>query len=497
MGYSGAFTINDDVSKFLNREPAHFLDGAFQSSGGDTIPVFDPSSGVEIARVANATADEVDRAVQSAHRAFVDGRWRHLRAADRERILMKFADLIEQNGESLAQMETLEQGKSIHISRMIEVSGSVDWARYAAGLTTKLTGDTMEPSLPGGPLHWTAFTRREPVGVVAGISPWNFPMAIGLWKVLPALAAGCSVVLKPTEVAPLTALWLAELAVEAGLPEGVFNVVTGTGAVAGAALVQHPLIAKISFTGSTATGKAIARAAADGLKRVSLELGGKNPAIILADSDLDKVVQGLVIGGFTNQGQVCAAASRVYVEAALYDKLVDALGAILKDMPVGAGLDPAAQVNPLASAAHQHKVRRYLDDARDQGAEIISGAKTPDDGYFISPTLVLNPSDTLALKREEMFGPVLGVTRVKDADEAVALANDSELGLSASLWTNDLTKAMTLVPRIEAGTVWVNSHLMIDPAMPFGGFKQSGTGREFGPNWLHGFTEEKTICIAH
>ena len=274
MSYLHEFPPDAAVEAFLQRTPANFIGGVRKEGVGPTLPVYDPATGGEIARAIDSSAEQVDEAVTSAHRAFTDGRWRNLRAADRERILMRFVDLIEAVKEPLAQLETMEQGKSINLSRALEVGAAIDWSRYAAGLTTKLSGRTLEPSLPGGPAHWTAYTRREPVGVVGGISPWNFPLCIAMWKVMPALAAGCSIVLKPTEVAPLTALWLAELAMEAGLPEGVFNVVTGTGAGAGAALVRHPLVTKISFTGSTATGKAIARMASDDLKRLSLELGG-------------------------------------------------------------------------------------------------------------------------------------------------------------------------------------------------------------------------------
>lgn len=498
MAYTGPFTIEPKVADFLALDPAIFIDGMrVPSDGAATIPVYDPSSGSIIANAIDATVTDVDRAVRSAHAAFRDGRWRHMRPADREHILLKFAELVVEQGEVFAQLETLEQGKSIAISRMFEVGASSEWMRYVAGLTTKTSGRTFDTSLPGGPQHWTTYTRREPIGVVAGIAPWNFPMMIALWKVMPALAAGCSVVLKPSEVTPLTALMLAETAINAGVPDGVFNVITGGGAVAGAALTAHPLVAKVSFTGSTATGKAIGRAAMDNMTRVTLELGGKNPAIILKDADLSAVIPGLMAGGFLNGGQVCAAASRVYVEAPLYDDLVGALEGAIGGMTVGAGLDPSAQVNPLVSAAHQAKVLAYVEDARSNGANIITGAAVPGEGYFVSPTLVLDPGEKLKLTREEVFGPVLGITRVADAEEALARANDSNLGLGASLWTRDLASAMNLTPRIEAGTVWVNSHIFIDPNMPFGGFKQSGTGRDFGIDWLDAYTEMKSVCIAH
>ena len=498
MAYDGPFSLDSGAATFLARRPFLFVEGrAVESEGKETLSVFDPSSGRAIAEVPDATAGDVDWAVRSAHAAFRDGRWRHLRPADRERILMRFADLLVERGETVAQLETLEQGKSIQLSRMFEVGAASEWMRYAAGLTTKVCGRTFETSLPGGPQHWTAYTRREPVGVVAGISPWNFPVMIGVWKAMPALAAGCSVVLKPSEVTPLTTLWLAELAIEAGVPAGVFNVVTGTGSGAGAALTSHPLISKISFTGSTETGKAIGRSALDDLKRVTLELGGKNPAIVLKDADLSAVVPGLMLGGFVNGGQVCASASRVYVEAPLYDDLVGALEDAIQEMRVGPGMDPDSQVNPLASAAHQRKVQDLVEDARLKGGRLVTGAAVPDEGYYVAPTLLLNPDESMRLSRQEAFGPVLGIAKIVDAEEGIARANDSDFGLSASLWTRDLSSAMNLTQRIEAGTIWVNTHVVIDPNMPFGGYKQSGIGRDFGVDWLDPYMELKSVCISH
>ena len=490
------FEIRPAVRAVLSADPTVFIDAKRVATTGATLPVHDPATGRVIALAPDSDDATVDRAVRSARVAFEDGRWRDMRPADRERVLLRFADLVEHAVDELAQLETLEQGKSINIARMVEVPGAVEWMRFAAGLSTKITGQTMDVSLPGGPRRWTAYTRREAIGVVAAIAPWNFPILIAVWKIMPALAAGCSVVLKPSEVTPLTALRLAELAVEAGLPAGVFNVVTGRGAGCGRALVSHPFVAKIAFTGSTATGKAIGRAAMDGMKRVTLELGGKNPAIVLADADLGVVIPGLLAAGFLNGGQICAAASRVYVEAPIFDDLVAGLEAAIGDMNVGAGLDPAAQLTPLASAAHQAKVRAYLDDAR-TNSDVRLGVDIPEEGYFARPALVLNPDERLRLFREEVFGPILGITRVADAEDALARANASDLGLVASLWTRDLNSAMNLMRRIEAGVVWVNTHLQIDPVTPFGGYKQSGLGSEFGVNWLDAFLDTKSICIAH
>lgn len=498
MSPATSVAVSDAVRAFIAQDHRLFIDGHWQdSSGSNRIPVFDPATGQLLCHVVDATLADVDSAVRSAHAAFADRRWRGLRPAERERILLKLADLIEQRAEDFAQLEVLEQGKSINIARMIEVGGAVDWTRYAAGLATKVSGRTFDLSLPGGPGSWTAYTLREPVGVVAGIAPWNFPLLIALWKILPALAAGCSIVLKPSEVTPLTALMLAEVATEAGVPAGVLNVVTGTGVGAGQALTAHPLVAKISFTGSTATGKAIGRSAVDSLKRFTLELGGKNPALILRDADLGRVIPGLMAGGFLNGGQVCAAASRVYVEAPLYDDLVSALEAVLRGLSVGSGLDPATQVNPLVSREHQLKVQGYVEDARAAGVEVRGEIAVPGEGYFVSPALALDPDGRCRLGREEVFGPILGITRVESAEEGLLRANDTATGLTASVWTRDISAAMDLTRRLEAGTVWVNSHVFIDPNMPFGGFKESGIGRDFGTSWLDGYTEEKAVCIAH
>ncbi|WPU25265.1 aldehyde dehydrogenase family protein [Cedecea neteri] len=493
-------SVLGSVRQFLQRSHGLYIDGRWQTSDSETrLPVFNPADGQQISSSADASASDVDRAVTSAWRAFSSGVWANMLPAGRERILLRFADLLEQNTEELAQLETLEQGKSINISRAFEVGCTLNWMRYTAGLTTKISGQTLDVSIPMPEgARYQAWTRKEPVGVVAGIVPWNFPLLIGMWKVMPALAAGCSIVVKPSETTPLTLLRVAELATEAGVPDGVFNVVTGSGAGCGKALTEHPLIAKVSFTGSTATGKGIARAAADRLTRVTLELGGKNPAIVLKDADPAMVIEGLMAGSFLNQGQVCAASSRVYIEAPLFDTLVSGFEQAVKSLQVGAGMDPAAHINPLVSKVQQQKVAGYLAQAEEQRAELISGNQGPKgSGYYIAPTLVVNPSASLRLAREEVFGPVVNLVRVAAAEDALRQANDSDYGLTASLWTNNLQAAMQYTGRIEAGTVWVNSHTLIDANMPFGGMKQSGTGRDFGPDWLDAFTETKTVCVRY
>lgn len=488
------------VEQFLARQHGLFIDGAQQAAHSEQrLTIYDPATGEAISSTADANADDVDQAVMSAWRAFVDRRWAGRLPAERERILLRFADLVEQHTEELAQLETLEQGKSINISRMFEAACTVNWMRYTAGLTTKITGQTLDVSipLPAG-ARYQAWTRKEPVGVVAGIVPWNFPLMIGMWKVMPALASGCSIVIKPSETTPLTLLRVAELAIEAGVPAGVFNVVTGSGAVSGAALTTHPQIAKVSFTGSTQTGKQIARTAADRLTRVALELGGKNPAIVLKDANPEWVIEGLMMGSFLNQGQVCAASSRLYIEAPLFDTLVSGFEQAVKSLSVGPGMSQQAQINPLASRAHCDKVASFLEQARQQNAELITGNAGPaGNGYYISPTLVVNPDARLRLTREEVFGPVVNLVRVADGEEALRLANETEYGLTASVWTRDLSQAMSYSDRLQAGTVWVNSHTLIDPNLPFGGMKQSGTGRDFGPDWLDAWCETKSVCVRY
>ncbi|MCM2131300.1 aldehyde dehydrogenase family protein [Larsenimonas rhizosphaerae] len=490
-------TASQAVQDFFKRATGSFIDGAFVSEGSPR-DVIDPSTGKPLTQVAEGDVALADRAVALTKQSFDDGRWSSMTPAARERILLRFADLLEQNGEELARIETLNQGKSINISRGVDVGFSVDFIRYMAGWTTKIEGSTREVSIgmPEG-AKFTTYTLRQPVGVVAAIVPWNFPMMIALWKVVPALAAGCTVVLKPATETPLSVLRLAELAAEAGVPKGVFNVVLGSGATVGTRLSEHPDVRKVTFTGSTEIGKQIGHAAVEHMARFSLELGGKNPMLVLEDADLEKAVNGALMGGLFNQGQVCAAASRFYVHSSLHDRFCEQLARAVDTMQAGPGIDPEAQVNPLVSKRQQVSVQGYIDRARDHGANVHIGNKVPAEGFYISPTVISGATHDMEIAREEVFGPVLTVIPFDDEEEALRMVNDSEYGLGASLWTESLSRAMTMTPRIEAGIVWVNTHVTLDPAMPFGGVKMSGIGKEFGPEAVNAYTELKSICIAY
>ncbi|MFV3371444.1 aldehyde dehydrogenase family protein [Pseudomonas sp. NY15435] len=487
------------VAAFLARKHGCFIDGAWVVPEGARTDVLNPATGEAISSVADIDTDLLDRAVKSAQASFKSRVWADLRPADRERILLRFADLVEANGEELAQLETLSQGKSINIARMLDVGATVEFMRYMAGWATKIEGQSLNVSIPLPPgAKFTAYTRREPVGVVAGIVPWNFPLMIAVWKLIPALATGNSVVIKPASETPLTALRLAELAFEAGVPAGVFNLVTGDGPRIGGGLASHKLINKVSFTGSTAVGRSVGLAAVQNMTRFALELGGKNPMIVLADANIDNAVQGALLGGLLNNGQVCAAASRFYVHRSRYDEFVEKLAAAVAGMSLGEGMDPSAQINPLVSAKQQRSVLDHIARAGEQGARIVCGGEQiAGSGFYVQPTVLADVTMQMAVARDEVFGPVLAVLPFDDEDQAIEMANDSEYGLGASLWTNDLSKAMNLVPRIESGTVWVNAHVLLDPSMPFGGVKQSGMGREFGRAVVEAYTEIKSVCIAH
>lgn len=488
------------VGEFLRRRHSSFIDGkSIEQHPGEVVEVLNPADGQPLTEILRANLEQVGQAVESSDRAFRSKVWSGLRPADRERILLRFADVFQAHLEELAQLVTLEQGKSINISRAVEVGASVEFIRYMAGWATKIEGQTLDISIPAPPgSHYNAYTRREPVGVVVGIVPWNFPLMIALWKIVPALAAGCTVIIKPADETPLSALRLAELAVEAGIPPGVFNVVLGRGSLVGPALVEHPLVSKVSFTGSTEVGKQIGVSAMHNMTRFSLELGGKNPMLILPDADMEQVVGGALMAGLLNAGQVCAAASRFYVPKNRSDEFAQTLAAAVADLQIGAGMDPAAQINPVVSQRQQQSVLGHLRRAKEQGAKVLTGGDAPDlPGFYIRPTVLANVEQSMDAARQEIFGPVLSVLAYDDLEQALAMVNDSVYGLAASVWSNDMKAVMGLIPRIEAGTVWVNTHVPLDPSLPFGGYKQSGIGRDFGRGAVEAFTEIKSVCIAY
>ncbi len=392
----------------------------------------------------------------------------------------------------------MSSGKSINLSRHIEVGQSAVFLRYFAGWTTKISGQTLTPSMPSTKgEQYTAYTLREPVGVVAAIVPWNFSLMIGVWKLGAALATGCTVILKPSEYTPLSLLRLAELAIEAGIPAGVLNVVNGRGQV-GQQLIEHPAVRKVSFTGSVPTGIAVGKAAmAANLTRVTLELGGKNAAALLADTNVDDAVERLVQSAYVHQGQVCAAPERLFVHRSLVDAVTQKLGAVLSQMVIGSPLDEHAQFGPLANKPHFEKILGFFERARQRSQVICGGRAVDRAGYYVEPTLIVATGKDDPLLHEETFGPVVCVLPFDDEDELIALMNDSPFGLTASLWTNDLSKALRLIPRIEAGTVWVNMHTFVDPAVPFGGCKASGVGREFGSAFIDDYTELKSVMIRY
>lgn len=487
------------VQAFLNRQHGHFIDNrTMLPVGADLLDIRNPATGQVIAQIPDGGAADVDAAVASARRAFAGG-WGRSRPADRERILLRLADLIEQNADELAELETLNQGKSIFISRAVEVGGSIDWVRYAAGWATKIEGSTLDVSIMAIPgAKYRAMTLREPVGVVGAIVPWNFPLAMAVWKIAPALACGCTVVLKPSEETPLTALRLAELCREAGVPAGVVNVVLGRGERAGASLANHRGIDKVAFTGSTQVGKIIGTAAVKNMTRFSLELGGKSPVIVLRDADIEAAAQGAAMGIFFNQGQVCTAGSRLLVHRSIFEPVTSRLGQIASAMKIGPGIDPDNQINPLVSARQQQRVFGYVQQGLKEGARALSGGTAHEgSGYFVKPTVLVDVTPEMTVVREEIFGPVVVAMPFDTVDEALALANDTDFGLAASVWSNDYRNVMTLVGGLKAGTVWVNAHNVLDPNLPFGGFKQSGMGREHGRSMIDLYTESKSVLMAY
>ncbi|HEY3083837.1 MAG TPA: aldehyde dehydrogenase family protein [Candidatus Dormibacteraeota bacterium] len=487
-----------EVAAFLREQPKKlFIGGRWvEAASGRLFGVENPATGEQLASVAEAQAEDVDRAVAAARKSFDRGDWRELPPAERAKVLWKIGDMIEERADEFAQLETLDNGMPINDALLFHVPLAAATFRYYAGWITKLDGATQQISLPG---KYLSYTLREPVGVVGQIIPWNFPLLMAAWKVAPALACGNSVVLKPSEETPLSALLLAEVLQQAEVPDGVVNVVPGRGEVAGARLAAHPDVDKIAFTGSTEVGRLIARASAESnLKRVSLELGGKSPNIVFDDADLTRAVSGAFFGIFFNQGQVCSAGSRLFVQENIYDHALDELLKTVKETRIGPGIDPVTQMGPLVSKGQTERVLGYITLGEKEGARLLAGGSRPqglEGGNFVEPTVFADVDGKMRIAREEIFGPVVAAIPFSDEEDLVAKANSTIYGLVAGVWTRDVARAHRVAHALKAGTVYVNCYHIVDPVTPWGGYKQSGWGRELGPYALDLYTELKNVIV--
>ncbi len=489
-------TMDRRVADFVAKPRPMLIGGKWvNAASGKTFATLDPATGEELARVAEGNKEDIDRAVRAARAAF-NGPWRKMTASERGRIIWKIGDLIEKYLEEFAELDSLDNGKPVAVARVADVPLAADLFHYMAGWATKLEGNTMPLSVPYTPgARYHAYTLREPVGVVGQIIPWNFPLLMAAWKLGPALSAGCTIVLKPAEQTPLSALRLGEICAEAGLPEGVLNIVTGFGETAGAALAAHPDVDKVAFTGSTEVGKLILQAAAGNLKKVSLELGDKSPNVVFKDADMDIAIPGAASAIFFNHGQCCCAGSRLYVEKEAFDKVVDGVSQAAKKIKLGAGMDPATEMGPLVSEEQLNRVCGYLDSGVREGARAVTGGKRKGDrGYFVEPTVIVDAKPSMKIVQEEIFGPVVTAIPFKSPQELLPQANDTIYGLAAAVWTKDIGKAHAMASEMRAGTVWINCYNIFDAALPFGGYKQSGWGREMGHDVLENYTETKAVC---
>jgi len=490
-------TLDKRVDDFIATKRQLFIDGRFvDAASGRTFETPNPATGETLATVAEGDAEDIDRAVRAARRAFDDGPWGRMSPSERGRIIWRIGDLILDHVEELAQLETLDNGKPLAIATGADVPLAADLFHYMAGWATKIEGNSINISVPYAPgANFHAYTLREPVGVIGQIIPWNFPLLMAAWKLGPALATGNCVVLKPAEQTPLSALRLAELIAEAGVPDGVVNVVTGFGETAGAALAAHDDVDKVAFTGSTEVGRLIVHAAAGNLKKVTLELGGKSPNIVFSDVDPDLAIAGAANAIFFNHGQCCVAGSRLFVQEDRFDEVVAGVAEIAKSIKLGDGMDPDTQMGPLVSDEQLRRVTGYLAAGANDGATTLSGgARRGTRGYFVEPTVLTDTRPDMSVVREEIFGPVVVAAPFQTIDDIAKTANDTPYGLGAGIWTKDISKAHALTKKIRAGTVWINCYNIFDAALPFGGYKQSGWGREMGHEVLEAYTEVKAVC---
>ncbi|MBI4370140.1 MAG: aldehyde dehydrogenase family protein [Elusimicrobia bacterium] len=495
-------SLHPGVIEFLSGKSKKFLiNGRWQEAqSGKAFPVHNPATAEVISHAAEGDRADIDQAVAAARRALEDGSWPKMTPADRSKLLHKIADLVESHADELAQLETLNNGKTIRESRKGDLPLAVDLLRYFAGWATKIHGETIPVSVPYAPgTKFFHYTTREPIGVVGAIIPWNFPLLMAVERLAPILACGNTMVLKPAEQTPLTALRLGELLIEAGLPPGVVNIVSGFGPTAGAALSAHPDVDKVTFTGSTEVGRDIVRASAGNLKRVSLELGGKSPNIVFADADLEAAAKGIFMGIFYNQGQCCSAGSRVYVERSKFDELLTALTKRAQTVRQGPGLDPNTQMGPVVSQEQMERVLDYAASGKREGAKLLCGGQRLGGalakGYFVGPTVFSDVRDQMKIAQEEIFGPVVAVMPFDSADEMAARANGTSYGLVAGVWTSNVKRAFQMAQKIKAGTIWINCYHFVDSASPWGGYKQSGYGREKGPYAIEQYTQVKSVWV--
>ena len=490
------------VQEFLSATRPLLINGEWKAAAsGETFAVYNPASGAEIAQVAEGGAEDINQAVAAARKVFDDPShaWNTMTPSERGKLIWKIGDLILEHADELAELESLDNGKPMGVAKVADVPLSADLFHYMAGWATKLEGNTIPISVPYAPgAKFHAFTVREPVGVVGQIIPWNFPLLMAAWKLGPVLATGNCVVLKPAEQTPLTALRLGEILQEAGVPDGVVNIVTGMGETAGAALAAHDDVDKVAFTGSTEVGKMIVNAAAGNLKKVTLELGGKSPNIIFKDTDdLEATIAGAASAIFFNHGQCCCAGSRLYVEKDIFNDVVQGVSAAADAIKLGPGLAADTEMGPLVSDEQLERVTGYMNAGQEAGANCVTGGtRRGDSGYFVSPTVITDARDDMSIVREEIFGPVVVADPFDDPEEIIARGNDSTYGLAAGIWTRDIAKAHRTAARLRAGTVWVNCYNIFDAALPFGGYKQSGWGREMGHEVLDLYTETKAVCLG-